>query len=135
MDSSIVERVFTLLVSCSYCNGLHARGFTCPSRPKNNSRKKENNDITRFRSLRIWQKKRGEIKTRDKFLCQVCLLDGKYTFQKLEVHHIIPISKNWNKRLDNKNLITLCSSCHKMAENEEIKTSVLLKIAKNADAL
>ena len=123
-----------MLVSCSYCNGLHARGFTCPSRPKNNRAKKEETNISRFRSLRVWQKKRSEIKTRDKFLCQACLLDGKYTFKKLEVHHIYSISEKWNKRLDNKNLITLCTACHKMAENGEIKRAVLLEIAKNADA-
>lgn len=118
-----------MLVSCSYCNGQHTRGHACQNRPKNNSRKKEETYISKFRSTRIWQKKRDEIKKLDKFLCQYCLLENRYVFQKLEVHHIWPISQKWNKRLDNNNLITLCSACHKMADNEEIKRAVLLEIA------
>lgn len=70
-------------------------------------------------------KKRHEIKVRDKFLCQHCLKNGRYQFNKLEVHHISPISKSWNKRLKNNNLITLCSPCHKMADNAEISISEL----------
>jgi len=118
-----------MLVSCSYCNGLHARGYACQNRPKNNSRKKEDTYISKFRSTRLWQRKRDEIKKADKYLCQVCLLDKRYIFQKLEVHHIWPISEKWNKRLLNENLITLCSACHKMADNGEIKRAVLLEIA------
>lgn len=72
-----------------------------------------------------------EIKERDKFLCQYCLKNGKIVFQKLEVHHIDPISKAWHKRLDNGNLITLCSFCHKMAETGDIKKNDLLLIVKN----
>lgn len=122
-----------MLVSCSYCNGFHKRGVTCQNKPKSNNRKKEENHITRFRSSRLWAKKRLEIKTRDKFLCQNCLKNGKYTFQKLEVHHIRPISKAWDKRLDNGNLITLCVTCHKMAENQGIKIGEQLEMveAKN----
>lgn len=125
-----------MLVSCSYCNGFHNRGEKCKNRPVNNSRKKEENYITRFRSTRIWQRKRDEIKTRDKYLCQNCLKNGKYTFQKLEVHHIRPISKAWHKRLENSNLITLCAPCHKMADLGNISASKLGELieAKTADA-
>jgi 5-methylcytosine-specific restriction enzyme A len=119
-----------MLISCSYCNRFHNRGVTCPNRPKNNSRKKEPNIINKFRSSRIWQKKRHEIKVRDKFLCQNCKKNGIYQFNKLEVHHISPISKNWDKRLKNNNLITLCSTCHKMADNEEISKRFLLELIK-----
>lgn len=117
-----------MLVSCSYCNSVHSRGFKCTNRPKNNRGKKEETYISRFRSTRIWQKKREEIKKLDKYLCQSCLKNGRYVFQKLEVHHISPVKEKWNKRLVNENLITLCSSCHKMAENEEIKRRELEEI-------
>ena len=120
-----------MLVSCSYCNGLHERGKRCQNKPTNNSRKKEETYISRFRSSNSWKKKREEIKARDKFLCQVCLLDKKYIFQKLEVHHIDPISEKWNKRLENGNLITLCVHCHKRAELGEIGKRLLFKIAEN----
>lgn len=115
-----------MLVSCSHCSGLHERGKTCQKKPK---RKKEETYISRFRSSSLWYKKSKEIKGRDKYLCQVCLLDKKYTFNNLEVHHITPISSNWQKRLDNTNLITLCTVCHKRAEMGEIGKAALFRIA------
>jgi 5-methylcytosine-specific restriction enzyme A len=118
-----------MLISCIYCNRLHKRGETCQAKPKDN-RQKEPNNITRFRSTKLWQKKRLEIKERDKFLCQYCLKNGKYQFNKLEVHHITPISKNWYKRLKNSNLITLCCPCHKMADLEEISARELRALIK-----
>ena len=53
-----------------------------------------------------------------------------YQFNKLEVHHISPISKSWNKRLKNNNLITLCSTCHKMADNNDISIAMLKAMIK-----
>ena len=120
-----------MLVSCRYCSAFHNRGEQCQNRPKHNSYKKEANAITRFRSSRLWQKKRHEIKTRDKFLCQYCKTRGIYQFNKLEVHHINPISKSWNKRLKNNNLITLCSTCHKKADNNEISIQKLKDIVES----
>jgi 5-methylcytosine-specific restriction endonuclease McrA len=64
----------------------------------------------------------------------VCLIGNKYVYQKLEVHHITPIVKNWQKRLEDSNLITLCVPCHKKAELGEIGKRDLLKIvAKNSN--
>lgn len=123
-----------MMVSCSYCGGVHTRGFQCGKRPKD-KRKKEETYITRFRSTNVWKRKREEIKARDKFLCQWCKQKGTYVFTKLEVHHIWPISKAWNKRLDNSNLITLCTYCHKMADNEEISRKELLEIVQNSAIL
>ena len=122
-----------MLVSCSYCNGLHSRGSACPNKPKNNSRKKEETYITRFRSSRIWAKKRDEIKALDLFLCRTCFEKGTYVWQKLEVHHIRRISKAWHKRLENSNLITLCCACHKMADDGKIKESYLLELAQKRE--
>jgi 5-methylcytosine-specific restriction enzyme A len=119
-----------MLVSCSFCNGHHKRGVACTLRPKDN-RVKEETYITRFRSSGLWKKKRDEIKRIDKYLCQNCLKNGKYTFNKLEVHHIDKISKAWHKRLDNGNLITLCIYCHKLAEVGEISKKSLILLLKN----
>jgi 5-methylcytosine-specific restriction enzyme A len=119
-----------MLVSCRYCNSKHNRGAICPNRPKTYRRKKEANYITVFRSSNLWKKKREEIKKKDLYLCQYCLKNGKYTFQKLEVHHIESIAKKWNRRLLESNLITLCSSCHKMAEMGEISESALKGLIK-----
>ena len=120
-----------MLVSCIYCNNLHKRNVTCKKKTK--AKKKEPTYISKFRNTKAWQKKRNEIKKRDKLLCQYCLQNHKYTFINLEVHHIEAISANWEKRLNDLNLITLCSSCHKMAEKMEIKKDLLQRIAiKNA---
>ena len=123
-----------MLVSCSYCNGFHNRGFICPSRPKNKRTEKEANHITRFRSSRAWHNKREAIKDRDKFLCMYCKDKGRFVFNRLSVHHIRPISKAWALRLDESNLITLCSTCHKMAEDGNIKAVELVQLVKNAVA-
>lgn len=124
-----------MLVSCSYCGSVHERGKQCNKafRPK---RTKEANYITRFRSSTLWKKKREEIKKRDKYLCQVCLLDKyfterRYNFHNLEVHHIIPLCKNFDLRLEDSNLITICAFHHKLAENGEIPNYELREMIKN----
>jgi 5-methylcytosine-specific restriction enzyme A len=119
-----------MLVSCRYCNKVHDRKYKCEKAPKRYG-KKETNDITRFRNTSAWKKKRIEIKKRDKYLCQLCLLEGKYTFDNLDVHHILPISKAWDKRLDCINLITLCKYHHFHCDNNDIDESVLYAITIN----
>ena len=47
-------------------------------------------------------------------LCERCLKRGIISKGE-EVHHIIPIDEDWDKRLDADNLILLCHRCH----NEE----------------
>lgn len=117
-----------MLVTCSYCNRFHKRGEKCPNKPKPGTRQKEETYITRFRSSRAWRNKRAEIRARDLQLCQWCLKNGKYTFDRLEVHHIRPISKAWHKRLDSSNLITLCVNCHKLGETGDIPRKAFLEI-------
>lgn len=128
-----------MLVSCKHCNGVHPRGAICTKKTPAIRRKKEASYITAFRGSRAWKAKREHIKSRDKFLCQICLLERyfttrKYNFQLLEVHHIQPINERWTERLNDYNLITLCSMHHKMAENGNIPKAELLEIAKNAMA-
>ena len=53
-------------------------------------------------------------------LCLVCKEQGIYQTEGLEVHHIVPMSENFALRLKDDNLISLCSSCHKKAEDGEI---------------
>jgi len=123
-----------LLVSCSFCGGLHERGEQCPKRIKAKRTPKEANEINKFRSSRKWKNKSSEIKKRDKFLCQVCLLDKYHTeriynFYNLEVHHIFPLSFYFELRLENWNLITLCAFHHKLAENGNIPAVELKEIA------
>lgn len=69
-----------------------------------------------------WQKKRLEILSRDKFMCQSCC-DNE---SELHVHH-----KSYKYGVDiwdydNDNLITFCVNCHKevTALKKEIKESI-----------
>jgi 5-methylcytosine-specific restriction enzyme A len=126
-----------MLVSCKHCGGAHTRGAVCTKKAPSIRRKKEASYITAFRGSRVWKAKREYIKTRDKQLCRICLLERynttrKYNFHLLEVHHIQPLFRRWDKRLEDNNLITLCSYHHKMAENGIIPIAELEEIVKNA---
>nr|WP_277717550.1 HNH endonuclease signature motif containing protein [Priestia flexa]WEZ10237.1 HNH endonuclease signature motif containing protein [Priestia flexa] len=44
-------------------------------------------------------------------LCQVCLKDDKLTIATL-CHHITPVKRDWTKRLNISNLMSVCDRCH-----------------------
>ena len=46
----------------------------------------------------------------------------------LSVHHAISIKENYELRLDNNNLITLCEMHHEMAEDRRIPLAVIQEI-------
>jgi 5-methylcytosine-specific restriction protein A len=105
---------------------MHERGVKCTHAPK--APTKQLNNIVRFRNSSAWKSKRAEIKQRDGFLCQLCKLDNRYTYEGLDVHHIAPISRAWAERLEGYNLITLCKHHHFLADNNEIERAYLYKI-------
>ena len=121
------------LVSCRYCGRMHRRGEACPKRPKRiHGRGK--GEASEFRATNKWKQKSLEIRQRDNNLCQACLC-GKYfstrslTWNKLSVHHIVPLTEDPTRSLDNRNLITLCDLHHEMAESGEIPRDELLEMA------
>ena len=116
-----------MLKSCKYCGKIHDSKTVCDFKPV---AVKKDSKANRFRKTNLWKEKSMEIRRRDNFLCQVCLKENIFNYQNLQVHHIISIERNFDKRLDNDNLITLCSKHHKQAENQEIKAEELLKIVK-----
>lgn len=86
-----------------------------------------------FRNTTAWRKKREEIKKRDRYLCQACLNNLRGTVKRLttddlSVHHIRPLKTNFELRLDDDNLITLCAFHHELAENGHISASELKDI-------
>jgi len=58
-----------------------------------------------------WRHKRRYILQRDKYLCQRCLRSGVLTPATL-VHHIKPLEDHPEYSLDDKNLVSLCNTCH-----------------------
>ena len=117
-------------ITCARC-GVVRRGHNCPNKkPRNNTR---DSKADKFRKTKAWIKKSIEIRQRDKYLCVVCINNlyhtiNTYNFNKLEVHHITPINEDYDKRLDNNNLITLCNYHHKMAEKGDITRQELYEM-------
>lgn len=119
-----------MLKTCSKC-GIVPEEHICPYRTY--KKKTKDNKANKFRSTKAWANKSNEIKQRDKCLCQICINNLYYTiniynYDKLEVHHIAPVNEDYDRRLDNNNLITLCNFHHKMAECGKIPREELYKI-------
>ena len=113
-----------MLKTCNVCGGIHQEDKMC----KRKYTSKKNSKANSFRNTNAWITKREQIKRRDKYLCQVCLMNNIYTYNNLQVHHIIPINIDYSKRLDNNNLITLCTYHHHHAEKGLITKEQLLEI-------
>lgn len=62
----------------------------------------------------VWLSKRSEILKRDNNECQRCKIKGKYSKAET-VHHIKHLKDYPELAVEDKNLISLCNSCH----NEE----------------
>lgn len=120
-----------MLKSCTYCGRIHDTKTGCPKKP---IRRKYDTDQNRFRSKNAWTKKSKRIRERDGYLCQVCIRKlyqtlRQYNYEQLEVHHIVPVKADYDLRLEDSNLITLCERHHSMAERGEIPAELLRQIA------
>ena len=118
-----------MMKACPYCNSIHPIGYVCPKKPV----RKKNDRITAFRGSAQWQHKRENIRRRDGYMCRLCAIGYgsepiKYNY-KISVHHIEPLSEALEKRLDDNNLICLCSTHHEQADNNEIDKELLKKLA------
>lgn len=123
-----------MLKSCKYCGRIHDSKYICPNKPIRKSYKKTEED--KFRNTQAWRKKRNYIKDRDKGLCQVCIRKlyntiKQYNYIDIEVHHIVPLRENYELRLEDDNLITLCKYHHEMAENVRISRESLREMVIN----
>lgn len=119
-----------MLKSCVYCQRVHDSKYDCGRKPKP---RKKYTDIDGFRSTTAWQRKREQIRVRDRNLCQICIRNlygaiQQYTYDNLSVHHAESIESASDKRLDDDNLLLLCEAHHEMAESGEIPLSVIIDI-------
>ena len=81
---------------------------------KNNYKNPKNNTMTeKFYSSKQWQQLREYVRARDKHLCQDCLKESRITLAT-QVHHIVSILKDWDKRFDEENLVSLCNEHHRL---------------------
>lgn len=116
-----------MLKTCSRCGKLHDINHTCY---KGKRFEKKDTEANRFRKTTKWTNKSNDIRKRDKHLCRCCIANiyetnFEYNFNKLEVHHIEPLEENFSLRLDDDNLISLCSKHHQLAEDGVISREIL----------
>ncbi|MEG1141834.1 MAG: HNH endonuclease [Clostridia bacterium] len=72
---------------------------------------KANESYRLFYTTQAWKNKRAEILKRDNHECQMCKALCRYK-PATDVHHILNLLDNYDKRLYNDNLISLCHECH-----------------------
>ena len=109
---------------------MHRDGEECPRKPKKVYRKEESDKL---RSKYAWTQKSEQIRKEAGYLCEYCKLQGKYTYDNLEVHHITKLRQNEDGLLDNLNLICLCKMHHKQADAGLIPADELRELAKKRE--
>lgn len=132
-----------MLKSCSYCGRIHDSKYVCKQkeqkiRERQSMRSAKNEKVYDFHRSHKWKEKSIVIRERDNYCCQVCIRglhnpDRRYETDNISVHHIVPIAEDWDNRLDNSNLISLCSKHHEMAERGEINRKELLRIVEEQE--
>lgn len=132
-----------MLKACSYCGRIHDSKYICPQKEQSiknrqSYRTEKSKQSRSFHNSKKWQDKREDIKFRDNYCCQVCVRglhnpNRQYETEDTSVHHIIPLVEDYEKRLDDENLITLCSRHHEMAEKGDIDRRELLRIVKEQE--
>ena len=72
----------------------------------------------KFYTSQKWKNKRQYILHRDQFLCQECRKYGRNNEAKI-VHHIIEVEEDPSLKYSNKNLVSVCYSCHNKLHPEK----------------
>ena len=116
--------------ACSKCGKIHPASFKC------NAFKREfvGGDERKLRSQYSWTKKSEEIRERANHLCEVCRDNGIYTYDNIEVHHIVKVKDDKSRLLDNENLICLCKEHHLLADENQIEKDYLFELARQRES-
>lgn len=109
-----------MLKACSKCGKIHKPGGCHIPSVQYHAKQVRDSEADRFRNRKIWRRKADEILERDGHCCRVCLSAGVINSTDLSVHHIVPLKVDYDRRLDNDNLITLCRYHHEAAERGRI---------------
>lgn len=111
--------------ACSRCGKIHPANYQC-----NIGKVYQGGEERQLRGKYVWQLKSQEIREKAQYLCEVCRDQGEISYEKLEVHHITPLREDSTLLLDNNNLVCLCVSHHKQADNNELDRDYLRKLAR-----
>lgn len=117
--------------SCSKCGKIHDSKYKCKTNYKYEAR--TDDETRKLRNNYKWHSKSRYIRKASKFLCALCLEEGIYNYDNLEVHHIEKIKDNKERLLDNNNLICLCKRHHKLADDNVISKDHLFELVKKRE--
>lgn len=116
------------LKACSVCGKIHSADIKC-KRPIDRA----DAQAHLLRQTNKWHRKSLEIRERSHWLCAVCLDQGIINHESLEVHHIEKLRDNPDALLDDENLICLCTTHHKQADDGLIDADYLRELANIRD--
>lgn len=105
--------------ACGKCGRIH------PSNQKCGKIIYKKTDERKLRSTYSWTQKSLQIRERANYLCEVCKDKNIFVYDNLEVHHIEKVKDNKELLLDDNNLICLCTTCHKQADDGKIDKDYL----------
>ncbi|MCI7758533.1 MAG: HNH endonuclease [[Eubacterium] saphenum] len=108
---------------CNVCGKVHT------GRCKAVYSGERNSEADKFRNTQLWKRTAKFILERDFHCCRVCLENGLLVNRGLSVHHIIPLAEDFDLRVEETNLITLCRHCHERAERGLISRERLRELA------
>ena len=108
--------------ACSRCGKIHDSNYKCNHGKVYQLRTDEHN-------THKWHKKSEQVRSEAMNLCEVCKAEGKYTYDNLEVHHIVKIKDNKDLLLEDSNLICLCQFHHRLAETGQLDQEYLRELA------
>jgi 5-methylcytosine-specific restriction enzyme A len=105
------------------CTNKISKGRYCVDHKRSKPRKKKeqksiyHHENKSFYNSKAWDFVRTKVYEREKGYCQRCSL---FVFgRNAHVHHIIPVKENPLLKLEENNLMLLCSKCHTIVENED----------------
>lgn len=127
-----------MLKSCSYCGRIHDSKKSCRQKRDAEQERWNKRKATKalaFRRTNAWKDKSMEVRKRQHYMCVCCThnLEGTTNMlntKDLSVHHIVPVEENYDLRLDNENLITVCNMHHEMCEAGKIGRGIQKQIAR-----
>lgn len=128
---------------CSRCGARVMAGAMCPCRDKEEAKRQKLYDATdrdrrghAFYNSSKWKKTKQKVLDIDEGIdIYVHMTEGKILIADV-VHHIEPLTDNWNRRLDIDNLMSLNHSTHGMIEkkykkNKQEMIGILTKMLKD----
>ena len=128
-----------MLRSCPYCSRIHDTRIKCGPMVTAIRRRqnRQGTDADRFRRTNAWTEKSIHIRERDHYMCLCCKAQLVGTVEQIQteglsVHHIVPIEEDYSKRLDDDNLMTVCTVHHEMCEANKITRDMQRKLVEDS---